>query len=433
MQRYISARTGQPICQRPLKRRLRLVLALMIGAGAGSSGIGLPGENTAFAQPPLGSELLSPLNRAARFLGVGYSDGYHASQPRRECFLQDMPPQSAWMARESQAHRNADWGSGFGSQHVPAGPPIWFSGHPQQMAPAAAVDGSSMTAPRIGYPSPAPIPPQPPFVDLPADTGANGLDSFSGANAIPQSSVLDRSGEAEALPAPNPERQRTGLDESPSPSDRVPESIPSPDSDGPRSVPSIERPDLQGGKGANSSSQPANIPDYMPRSPLDPMAPETSADDLQQNRPQLNPFAETNQQQPETDLQGDATPRAAITPPSASQPNASQPQGSPPPAADPSREPAIESAPLDPNQPERFLPPSNGGPEDDLLGAYHRSSPSQYTPIRVFEPVAGPRLFPPQSQRTPQNELRPVPTNHSPSAAPAPRSAGRIVEPRRQR
>ena len=154
------------------QKRRSLVVAILLGSCVSS----IMGTNRVvdFADPthadqPLGDSFYSPANRVARFLGIGYSDGYHAAQPRSNCALLDLPPASIYTQLSS--HQN----SGHAMFAMPAqaynhSQPMWIESQgynqgylaapsvtPQQPTPVYQSPSSSQppAAPRLQQQAPS--------------------------------------------------------------------------------------------------------------------------------------------------------------------------------------------------------------------------------------------------------------------------------------
>jgi hypothetical protein len=256
-----------------LKRR-NLIVAILFGSCM-SSMIGSD-SLVDFAEPtradqPLGDIIYSPANRVARFLGIGYSDGYHAAQPRSNCALLDLPPASIYTQLSN--HQNAGQAMfAMPAQAYNYSQPMWVESQgysqgyvavpsvtPQQPTPVyqPPINDQPTTAPRFQQQAPIPSPSNTPSI------APNGLDPLPKK----QQRLI------EDIPAPQP---RSAPSQS-SPSDLAPDPPSSnffnDDStkqmleglESLESLEALETPDSLGG-------------DTMPRSfndPLSPDAPET--------------------------------------------------------------------------------------------------------------------------------------------------------------
>lgn len=188
-------------------RRRHLASALLLGSAVSGLFGGLsaaPFMTTASADQPLSDNFFMPANRAARFLGIGYSDGYHAAAGRSNCSLLDLPPASAYANQPTRSHRVPAMFAMPAQAYDFAGP-TWING-------PASPAYQSFHQPAVTYPVQPSLPPQPSTQQFPAPTRTptpDGKDRRDhGNNPKPES---------ETIPAPKPRQTTT------SPSDLLPD------------------------------------------------------------------------------------------------------------------------------------------------------------------------------------------------------------------
>lgn len=186
---------------------------------------GFPSANSSCAQEPARGAIFEPANRVARFLGIGYSDGYHASKSRSNCPIYDLPPASSY--RASQYYQNH--GQALFSMPASAytfSPPSWVESQGvHQVPPSVPQYSAPMGTGVTTYPvQPTPVPnpatnyyaPQPQLTQPVAPAWPKAGPNNGGFSP----STLDDSN-VEDLPAPPAMNQPT------SPSDLLPNDPPS--------------------------------------------------------------------------------------------------------------------------------------------------------------------------------------------------------------
>lgn len=170
----------------------------------------------------------SPINRAARFMGWAYSDGYHASTRRSHNPLLDAPPRSVWLSQQIEQnqqqryHQNHLTASGYNHSA-----PAWV-----QSTPTLAPQFDSQYQSQFGdqtYVVPPSV--EPTFDSMqgytpitPAENGKSNTrqDRNQGSDEAADDSNLDDP-KIESVPAPKPEDSKAGGSDEKSPSDRLPD------------------------------------------------------------------------------------------------------------------------------------------------------------------------------------------------------------------
>ena len=219
------------------RKRFWLTAALLASSSALSTNV-VRGDD-GFAQ-----HVVSPINRAARFMGWAYSDGYHASMRRSHNPLLDAPPRSLWLSQQIEHNQHQRYlqdnliANGYNHSV-----PTWVQSTPtlglqfdSQFAPQAVPHGDNYNGNPQGsfgghtYVVPPSV--EPTFGDVPDYTpltpAENGKSDFLQDRRpnIERGDTGDLGKDEpkiESVPAPQPEGSKANDEAEKSPSDRMPD------------------------------------------------------------------------------------------------------------------------------------------------------------------------------------------------------------------